>query len=135
MNKAECICGAVCYEITGKADKLYQCHCSLCQKQTGSSSQTGLFVEAVNFKWLSGESNITLFSKESGYSYAFCSGCGSTVPNIFRSGDKYWVPAGAFDELSDATIANHIFVADKADWDDIGGEGVQHQGFYPVYEE
>ncbi len=133
MNKGECICGKVTYEVAGKIEKLYQCHCTMCQKQTGTSSQTGLFVETADFKWLSGETNITNYSKDSGYSYSFCSSCGSTVPNMFRSGDKYWVPAGALPNLTDARVENHIFVADKADWDDIGGEGVQHKGFYPVH--
>ncbi len=133
MNKAECVCGVVSYEVTGEIEKLYQCHCTLCQIQTGSSSQTGLFVEAENFTWSSGKDYITNFKKESGYSYSFCSKCGSTVPNMFRTGDKYWVPAGALVGLSNARIDNHIFVADKAAWDEIGGEGVQHEGFYPVY--
>jgi len=133
MNKGECVCGVVSYEITEKVDKLYQCHCTLCQKQTGSSSQTGLFVETKNFKWSSGEDSVTNFNKETGYRTSFCSKCGSTVPNMFRSGDKYWVPAGAFNGLDGARIENHIYVADKADWDEIGGEGAQHEGFYPVY--
>lgn len=51
---------------------------------------------------------------------------------MFRSGDKYWVPAGALLGLEGAQIKNHIFVADKAEWDHIGGNGAQHSGFYAV---
>ncbi|BFM09411.1 hypothetical protein GCM10025791_31650 [Halioxenophilus aromaticivorans] len=54
---------------------------------------------------------------------------------MFRSGDLYWVPAGAIAGLAGAEIKIHIFVANKADWDTIGGDGVQHEGFYPVYED
>ncbi|MBV1882756.1 MAG: GFA family protein [Pseudomonadales bacterium] len=133
MNKGKCICGKVSYEVTEKVEKLYQCHCTMCQQQTGSSSQTGFFVGTESFKWISGEFSITNFCKESGYSYSFCSKCGSTVPNMFRSGNKFWVPAGALVNLKNAKVEDHIFVADKADWDDIGGEGVQHEGFYPVF--
>ena len=131
--KGECVCGKVSYEVTEKVRKLYQCHCSICQKQTGSSSQTGFFCQAENFSWLSGKELISNFKKESGYSVSFCLNCGSTVPNIFRTGDKYWVPAGAFSNLSGAKIENHIFVANKASWDEIGGEANQHEGFFPVY--
>ena len=133
MTKGECICGEVSYEVAEKVEKLYQCHCTMCQQQTGTSSQTGFFVETENFKWISGESSISNFSKESGYSYSFCSKCGSTLPNMFRSGNKFWVPAGALVNLKNAKVENHIFVADKADWDNIGGEGVQHEGFFPVF--
>jgi len=32
--------------------------------------------------------------RKSGYSYSFCSKCGSTVPNIFRTGDGTLTKAG-----------------------------------------
>lgn len=132
--KGECVCGQVAYEVTTEVDKLYQCHCTICQKQTGSASQTGFFVEVEQFRWLQGENLITQYRKESGYSVSFCSVCGATVPNLFRSGDRYWLPAGAFLGLQQAKVENHIFVADKAEWDEIGGDAAQHDGFYPVYE-
>ncbi len=131
--KGECVCGKVTYEVAENISKLYQCHCSICQKQTGSASQTGFFCQSENFAWLSGQGLISSFKKESGYSVSFCSNCGSTVPNVFRTGDKYWVPAGAFNNLVDAKIENHIFVANKADWDEICGEATQHEGFFAVY--
>ena len=132
--KGQCVCGQISYEVVGPIKNLYQCHCSICQKQTGSAAQTGFFVSAQDFSWLSGKSLISNYSKESGYSVSFCSKCGSTVPNVFRTGDKYWVPAGAFDNLDGAKIQHHIFVANKAEWDEIGGSSTQHEGFYPVYE-
>ena len=64
---------------------------------------------------------------------SFCSKCGATVPNIFRTGDKYWLPAGGFENLGGAKVENHIFVANKAEWDEICGEATQHEGFFPVY--
>ncbi len=131
--KGECVCGKVSYKVAEDISKLYQCHCSICQKQTGSSSQTGFFCSAESFSWLSGQELISNFQKESGYSVSFCSNCGSTTPNVFRTKDKYWVPAGAFSNLANAKIENHIFVANKACWDEIGGEAAQHEGFFPVY--
>mgnify|MGYP000297749009 CR=1 FL=1 len=132
--KGQCVCGQISYEVAGPINNLYQCHCSICQKQTGSATQTGFFVNTEDFNWLSGKSLISNYSKESGYSVSFCSKCGSTVPNMFRTGEKYWVPAGAFDNLGGAEIQHHIFVANKAEWDEIGGEANQHEEFFPVYE-
>lgn len=131
--KGECVCGDVTFRISGAVQKLYQCHCTICQKQTGSSCQTGLFVNADAFEWLTGQDGIVEFRKETGYSTSFCARCGSTVPNMFRSGDKFWIPAGEIAGLSGAKVENHIFVADKAAWDEIAGDGNQHPGFYPVY--
>ena len=131
--KGSCVCGDVLYEVSGKVEKLYQCHCTIFQKQTGSSSQTGFFVSLTQFNWLQGEEVVSNFKKENGYSVSFCSKCGATVPNIFSTGDKYWVPAGAFESLGNAKVENHIFVANKAEWDEICGEATQHEGFFPVY--
>ena len=129
----ECVCGSVRYVVSGKVTKLYQCHCTICQKQTGSASQTGFFVDLPYFEWLSGQDNICAFTKDSGYSVCFCKTCGSTLPNLFRTGDKYWVPAGAFKYLQSARVENHIFVANKAAWDEIPTGTTQHEGFYPVF--
>ncbi len=131
--KGNCVCENISFEITGTVENLYQCHCTICQKQTGSSSQAGLFISVSNFKWISGENSISSYKKDAGYSVSFCSNCGSTVPNIFRAGEKYWVPAGAFETLGGAKIKNHIFVANKAEWDEICGDATQHEGFFPVY--
>ena len=75
-----------------------QCHCSLCRKVSGSSSNSALIVEASNFKWRSGEHQIRSFSTNSGFKSEFCCQYGSPVPNISSSGDSYWVPAGLLSE-------------------------------------
>ncbi|PRY63410.1 hypothetical protein B0H98_1085 [Vreelandella songnenensis] len=40
----ECLCGEVKFEIDGKLPNLYQCHCSLCRKTTGSTANAATFV-------------------------------------------------------------------------------------------
>jgi hypothetical protein len=91
-------------------------------------------VDAESFEWLAGQDGIVEYRKATGYSASFCGTCGATVPNMFRSGDRYRVPAGALADLVGARVENHIFVADKAVWDEIAGDGKQHPGVYPVYE-
>ncbi|WP_373272041.1 GFA family protein, partial [Vibrio parahaemolyticus] len=60
--KGNCLCGEVSFELSGELPPIYQCHCSLCRKVSGSSSNSALIVEASNFKWRSGEHQIRLFS-------------------------------------------------------------------------
>lgn len=132
--KGSCVCGNVAFAVDVAIEKLYQCHCKICQKQTGTSAVTGCFVATGNFRWISGEDSISSFTKPSGYRYDFCRCCGATVPNMFRSGDKVWIPVGAFDEPISAKVTDHIFVKYKAGWDEIGGDGVLHDEFYPVNE-
>ncbi|TOP03723.1 aldehyde-activating protein, partial [Vibrio parahaemolyticus] len=49
------MCGEVSFELSGELPPIYQCHCSLCRKISGSSSNSALIVKASSFKWRSGE--------------------------------------------------------------------------------
>lgn len=106
--KGECLCGAVVFEIEGELPNLYQCHCSLCRKATGSNANAATFVEGKSFRWISGQSNICSFQKPTGYRSDFCSGCGSPVPNRLRGTDVIWVPAGLLEEMAVAQVAVHL---------------------------
>ncbi|WP_018294133.1 GFA family protein [Mariprofundus ferrooxydans] len=115
--RGECICGAIVFEVTGSLPELYQCHCSICRKQGGSASNTGMIVAKENFSWLSGQKKISSYVKESGFRSDFCSVCGAVVPNRFRDRPYVWVPAGALDDSEPLEIIAHICVDSKASWD------------------
>ncbi len=73
----KCLCGKVQFEINGETPHLYQCHCSLCRKQSGSSANAATFIFERNFTWTNGEEIITSFLKDTGFRTDFCSNCGS----------------------------------------------------------
>lgn len=125
--RGKCLCGLVEFEVIGTAPKLYQCHCSLCRKQGGSTSNTATIVSARNFQWLAGQEHISSWIKDTGYRSDFCSKCGSPVPNPLRSTPYYWVPAGLFEGDVQLTISAHFFVGSKASWDVITSPGVQYE--------
>lgn len=114
--KGECLCGEVAFEIEDELPNLYQCHCSLCRKATGSTANAATFVEVQNFRWLSGQSNIRSFQKPTGYRSDFCSVCGSPVPNKLRDTDLIWVPAGLLDEETASQVAVHLHLSSSASW-------------------
>lgn len=112
-----CLCGAVRFEAAGPFPQLYQCHCSLCRKQGGSVSNTGLIVAAGKFRWLAGESAISKWQRSTGLRSHFCGTCGSTVPNPLRDSGYVWVPAGALDDGGELKIGAQIFLASRCEWD------------------
>lgn len=116
MN-GECLCGGVKFEIEGELPNLYQCHCSLCRKATGSTSNTATFVKTGSFHWLSGQSKISSFQKPTGYRNDFCSVCGSLVPNNLRGTDLMWVPAGLLNGETASQISIHLHLSSSASWD------------------
>lgn len=125
--RGKCLCGLVEFDVEDTLPRLYQCHCSLCQKQGGSSSNTATIVNAENFRWLSGQERITSWVKDTGYRSDFCSKCGSPVPNPLRSSPYYWVPVGLLDDGQQLEIAAHLFVGSKASWDVIASTGEQYE--------
>ncbi len=122
-----CLCGDVAFEIDGPFPNLYQCHCSLCRKQGGSASNTGLIVAADRFCWTRGEKQITAWTRSTGFRSHFCSVCGAPVPNSLRDTGYIWVPAGLLDDGESLTIAIQLHVGSRAPWDRAWGSGAEHE--------
>lgn len=125
--QGECLCGQVKFEILGSTPKLYQCHCALCRKQGGSSSNSATIVAAKNFRWLRGVESISSWVKDTGFRSDFCSKCGAPVPNPLMHSAYFWVPAGLLDANAPLEICAHLFVASKAAWDTITSPGVKYE--------
>lgn len=126
--KGSCFCGSIAFEIVGDIPALYQCHCSECRKTTGGAANAAFIVQCSQFRWLQGEELIKTFLKDSGFRVNFCQTCGSPVPNVIsKLSQAMWVPAGLMDEALPVKVANHLHVASKAAWDEIGGNAAQHQ--------
>lgn len=114
--KGTCLCGNVEFEISGKISSIYKCHCSLCRKATGTSSNAASIVDKKRLTWIKGERNITKFEQQSGFRSSFCSKCGAPVPNIIKTTDKYWIPVGMLEETDDFKVVAELFVDSKMGW-------------------
>lgn len=120
----KCLCGEVQFEIEGETPHLCQCHCSLCRKQSGSSANAATFIHESKFSWKSGLDKISYFKKDTGFTSNFRSTCGSPVPNRLRDTDKYWDPAGLFEDEDSQEIVAHIYTQSKASWEEISTSGI-----------
>ena len=121
-----CFCGDVRFEIEGELPALYQCHCALCRKVTGSSANAALTVDLDRFRWTGATEGVRSFVRPTGYRNDFCGRCGSSVPNLSRDGGAMWIPAGLLDEPVTAVVTKHVYVASRAGWDIIGGNATLH---------
>ncbi len=123
--KGQCFCGEVEFELSGEIPNIYQCHCSLCRKVSGSSSNSAMLVKSENFKWLKGENLISHFVNQTGFVSDFCSKCGSPLPNLLNTPNGYWVPAGLLEDTANMEIVAHVFVDSRASWDDVTNDAEQ----------
>jgi hypothetical protein len=124
MMEGSCLCGGVRFAVDPPYPMLYQCHCSLCRKQGGSVSNTGMIVRADRFRWLAGEGLITKWQRSTGFRSHFCARCGAPVPNPLRDTGFVWVASGLLDGDGPLTIGPQLYVGSKAPWAQLppGGE-------------
>lgn len=122
-----CLCGSVAFKVDPPFPRLYQCHCSLCRKQGGSTSNTGMIVATDKFRWIRGEELVTAWMRASGFRSHFCSICGAPVPNPLRDTGYIWVPSGLIDDGETLEIAAQLWVSSRAPWDRSQGGGMKYE--------
>ncbi len=116
--KGSCLCGKVRYEVTGNLGIFQYCHCSRCQKVTGSAFAANMLVLPDDFKWLDGEEYVGRYELASAKHYAtsFCKSCGSFLPWAIQSGKTVVVPAGTLDDCPPLKPTQNVFCASRAKW-------------------
>ncbi len=125
--RGRCLCASVEFEIRDPPRKLYQCHCSLCRKQSGAASHAAFIVRSEYLVWHAGQDLVSSYVKPSGFRSDFCSRCGSPVPNPLRSTSYVWVPAGLLEDSAPLEVATHLFVGSKAPWEPTPALGTLHE--------
>lgn len=120
MYQGSCLCGSVKFSISGPINDIIYCHCSLCRKAQGSAFATNANVNLQDFNFLSGETNLTAYKTSNHQTKMFCKSCGSPMlskdtnnPNNIR------IRLGTIDSDISERPGKHVFVASKANWEEI----------------
>ncbi|HTD89351.1 MAG TPA: GFA family protein [Burkholderiales bacterium] len=115
-----CLCGSVRFEVKPPFSAFRYCHCSRCQKASGSAHAANAFVSAAQFSWRAGDAQIKRYDHPAAqrFSVWFCENCGSRVPHPVRGRDDYLIPAGLLDQppADMARPQNSIFWGSRAPW-------------------
>ncbi len=119
VHEGGCLCGAVRYRASGPPVRATVCHCTFCQRVTGSAF--GLWAtyrkEAVA---ISGQfSTYEHRSDESGrwIKMEFCPRCGTNIGATFeRSPELRSQLGGTFDNTSWIEITRHIWIRSSQHW-------------------
>ena len=128
-----CLCGKVQFEIHGRFERFYLCHCGYCRKDTGSAHAANLFSASAALHWISGEEEVRQFNlPATRHSRSFCGSCGSALPTLQMNGRLLVVPAGSLNTDIPLEPDAHIFVSSRAGWDDALEKLPTFDGFPPV---
>ena len=114
-----CACGAVRYVVNGETEILHNCHCTACQRTSGSAFNTCCYFREDTIRILSGE--MTTYTRITEYGrkidFHFCKVCGTTVvwePEA-RPGMR-GLAGGTFDDTSWIKNPWNIWCDSKQDW-------------------
>jgi len=95
------------------------CHCTDCQRQTGSAFVLNALIEASEVETLSGEPKAYVMPTDSGQPHRIfrCAACGTAVWSEYGGRDQIrFVRLGTLDAPSALTPDVHIYTRSKAPW-------------------
>ena len=114
-----CACRAVRYRMTTKPMIVHCCHCSWCQRETGTAFALNAMIEADRVQMLQGEVEVinTPTNSGKGQKIARCPTCKIAVWSNYAAGDAVrFVRVGTLDEPDRLPPDIHIFTSSKQPW-------------------
>src|SRR4051794_40198784 len=74
-----CLCGGVRYEISEPLVSASYCHCTRCQRRTGTAAEASARPAPGSFRILQGEDLLKAWTPDDSWSDIFCSNCGGPL--------------------------------------------------------
>jgi hypothetical protein len=121
-----CLCGAVRYEITAPFSSAGYCHCTHCQRRTGTASSVNGRVARAGFELLQGAELLRAFQPPEGIPKLFCSNCGSALfSGDPFSDDQVAVRFGTLDGDPGIRPQYRQFMRSAVAWEAVPDDGLQ----------
>ena len=120
-----CGCGAVRFELDAPPQVAVYCHCTRCQRRSGTNAGASARVDPATFRLVAGEEHLRAWQADGGLEKVFCGACGSGV--LARRGEDgavLVVRMGAFDGDPGVRPSAHQYTAYAAPWQPIPDDGL-----------
>jgi hypothetical protein len=120
-----CNCGAVRYEVTEPPATVTYCHCTRCQRRTGTAASPSAVTAPGTFHVTAGEERMKFWKPDDGAEKWFCGDCGSAL-FAHGPGENEWfaVRVGTLDGDHGIRPDAHAFVASAASWEALPDDGL-----------
>jgi hypothetical protein len=120
-----CGCGAVRFELSAPPVAAVYCHCTRCQRRTGTSSAASARIEPGSLTITSGSEHVKTWAPDDGFEKDFCDECGSALfARNPKNPDTVAVRLGAFDQDPGVRPSVRQFTAYAAVWEPIPDDGL-----------
>jgi len=120
VHEGGCVCGAIRYRVKGNPLRAYVCHCTYCQRRTGSAFAIDVSISEENVE-LTGD-GLTTYEHRSNESNRwlrshFCNRCGTTVMLTLERGPGVrTIMVGTLDDPNCVTIERHMWTRSAQHW-------------------
>ena len=120
-----CGCGAVRFELTAPLVSAIYCHCTRCQRRSGTAASANGRTEPGSFRILAGEDQLRAWKPDDGAEKWFCGDCGSALfSRNSRDPAQVGVRLGALDSDPGIRPSARQFVAYAVPWEPIPDDGL-----------
>jgi hypothetical protein len=121
-----CLCGGVRFELDRPPAAAGYCHCTRCQRRTGTGSSAQARIDGRTFRLLAGEELIKGWRHpDGGFEKCFCAECGAHLFSRDPEDRTHMaVRLGAFDGDPGVRPSWRTFVAYAAPWEPVPDDGL-----------
>jgi hypothetical protein len=120
-----CLCGAVRFEVTAPLVSASYCHCTRCQRRTGTGASAQASVEPGSLRLVQGEEHVRAWEPPDGWPKLFCSQCGGALFSKDPTrDDAFSVRMGAFDEDPGIRPSYRQYLRSAAVWEPVPDDGL-----------
>jgi hypothetical protein len=113
-----CVCGEISYECRAEPIEEYYCHCTNCQKMTGSAYGAFFLVRQDRVKLTGKLTRYTLPTEYGDTVQLFCPSCGTCIGGESASEPStISLSAGTLEDPSSFNPSTHYWVRSKQPWD------------------
>jgi hypothetical protein len=124
--RGHCLCGGVRFEVTEEPAGAGYCHCTRCQRRTGTAASAQARIVPGSFRLLAGEELVRAYAPVDGWPKAFCSACGSALWSTNpETGEVGSVRLGLFDPGHGIRPQWRTFVDYACEWEPIPDDGLE----------
>jgi len=120
-----CLCGAVRFEVTEPLVSAVYCHCTRCQRRTGSAAAASARIVPGSLRIVQGAELVRAYEPPDGFAKDFCGACGSALWARNPADPRHLaVRLGTFDGDPGIRPSARQFVAYAAPWEPIPDDGL-----------
>jgi len=121
-----CMCGAVRFEITEPLPAAGYCHCTRCQRRSGTAAAVSARVAPGSFRVVEGEELVGSWDPPGGgFRKSFCRTCGSALWAGPTDGEVVVVRMGSFDEDPGVRPSFRQHTATAVAWEPLPEDGLE----------